>query len=61
MLQLSITEKRNGVASVSAAVDPQVAGIISEEISSFLGGTCTAEECASRIQSRVTIRLAEHG
>jgi hypothetical protein len=47
-------------ASTVTAVDPQVAEIISEEISSFLGGGCTAEDCAARIQSRVSIWLAEN-
>ncbi|MBR4184262.1 MAG: hypothetical protein IKQ87_00720, partial [Clostridia bacterium] len=46
-------------ASVVTAVDGQVTAVIREEISSFLGGICTAEECASRIQSRVSIRLSE--
>lgn len=46
--------------SVTETVDSEVSGIIHEEISAFLGEACTAEECASRIQSRVSIWLAEH-
>ena len=39
---------------------PEVRGIIAEELSSFLGGVGTAEDCAKKIQSRVSIWLAEH-
>ena len=47
-------------ASTVTAVDQEVKEIISEEISAFLGGGCSAEDCAARIQSRVGIWLAEH-
>ncbi|MCR5682925.1 MAG: hypothetical protein K6G29_10805, partial [Clostridiales bacterium] len=38
----------------------EVASIIREEISSFLGGVGTAEDCAKKIQSRMSIWLAEN-
>ena len=38
----------------------EVGKIIQEEISAFLGGVGSAEECAKKIQSRVSIWLAEH-
>ncbi|MBQ5355984.1 MAG: hypothetical protein IIU08_08955 [Clostridia bacterium] len=41
-------------------LDPEITGIISEEISAFLSGVDTAEDCAKKIQSRVSIWLAEH-
>jgi hypothetical protein len=47
-----------------AALDrpPQeVNDLIREEISAFLGGLGTAEDCAAKIQSRVSIWLAENG
>ena len=34
--------------------------IVNEEMSAFLSGMGTAEECAKKIQSRVSIWLAEH-
>ena len=37
-----------------------VAAIVNEEISAFLAGVGTAEECAAKIQSRASIWLAEH-
>ncbi len=39
---------------------PEVRGIIGEELSSFLGGVGSAEDCAKKIQSRVSIWLAEN-
>ena len=38
----------------------EILGIIDEEISVFLGGAVSAEDCAARIQSRVSLWLAEH-
>ena len=37
-----------------------VEDIVSEEVSAFLAGMGSAEECAGKIQSRVSIWLAEH-
>lgn len=39
---------------------PEVNSLIREEISTFLGGVGTAEDCAKKIQSRVSIWMAEH-
>ncbi len=41
-------------------VDDEVQAIIDEEISDMLGGVTTPERCAERVQSRVSIWLAEH-
>ena len=41
-------------------VPTEVSDIINEEISAFLSGVRTAEDCAGIIQSRVSIWLAEH-
>ena len=38
----------------------EVRDIVTEEISAFLSGVGTAESCAAKIQSRVSIWLAEH-
>ena len=38
----------------------EVASIIREEISSFLGGVGSAADCAGKIQSRMSIWLAEN-
>ena len=37
-----------------------IRGILREEISAFLGGVGTAEDCAAIIQSRASLWLAEH-
>ena len=42
------------------SVSEDVREIIREEISAFLGGIGSAESCAGKIQSRVSIWLAEH-
>ena len=42
------------------AVSEDVTAIVNEEVSAFLGGLGTAEDCAKKIQSRVSIWLAEH-
>lgn len=41
-------------------ISDEIADIIDEEISAYLGGVRTAEECAGIIQSRVGIWLSEH-
>ena len=41
-------------------VPPEITSIISEEISAFFGGVGSAEDCAKKIQSRVSIWLSEH-
>ncbi len=43
------------------AAEEDVTAIAEEEISAFLGGLGTAEDCAKKIQSRVSILLAERG
>jgi hypothetical protein len=48
-----------GVPAYEAGI-PEVFNIIYEETSSFLGGVGTAEDCAKKIQSRASIRPAEH-
>ncbi len=45
---------------LTESVHEEVAAIIQEEISAFLGGVGTADSCAAKIQSRVSIWLAEH-
>jgi hypothetical protein len=42
-------------------LNPDIAAIVAEEISAFVGGVGTAEDCAAKIQSRVSILLAERG
>lgn len=44
---------------IGDALPAAAADIIAEEISAFLGGAVSAEDCAGRIQSRVSIWLAE--
>ena len=43
------------------SANEDVTAIVNEEISVFLGGVGTAEDCAKKIQSRVSIWLAERG
>ncbi len=45
---------------VTQTVGTELSDIINEEISAYLGGIRTAEDCARIIQSRVSIWLAEH-
>ncbi|MBQ9996767.1 MAG: hypothetical protein IJP32_10375, partial [Clostridia bacterium] len=47
-------------APAADAVDPEITEIVTEEITSYLGGAKTAADCARIIQSRVSIWLAEH-
>ena len=42
------------------AVSEDIVTIVNEEVSAFLGGLGTAEDCAAKIQSRVSIWLAEN-
>ncbi|MBQ3637268.1 MAG: hypothetical protein II953_02810, partial [Clostridia bacterium] len=39
----------------------EIGEIVTEEIGSFLGGVGSAEDCAAKIQSRVSIWLSERG
>ncbi len=39
---------------------PEISSLIREEISAFFAGVGSAEDCAAKIQSRVSIWLAEH-
>ena len=55
-----ILDNRCGVPFAFSA-DEDVTAIVEEEISVFLGGVGTAEDCAKKIQSRVSILLAEKG
>ena len=41
-------------------LSPVITSIIKEEISAFLSGKGTAEDCAKKIQSRASIWMAEH-
>ena len=41
-------------------LSPEISGIIEEEISAYFSGVGSAEDCAKKIQSRVSIWLAEH-
>ena len=41
-------------------ISPEINEIIEEEISAFFAGVGSAEDCAKKIQSRVSIWLAEH-
>ncbi len=52
-------ENRLGVP-YDPAVSEDVVAIVNEEVSAFLGGLGTAEDCAAKIQSRVSIWLAEN-
>ena len=45
---------------VTQTVETELSDIINEEISAYLSGIRTAEDCARIIQSRVSIWLAEH-
>ena len=45
---------------MTESVSPQITEIIREEISAYTSGVGTAEDCAKKIQSRVSIWLSEH-
>lgn len=49
-----------GVPAVSSALPEQVQSIITEELSSYFGGSRSASETAGMIQSRVHLYLAEN-
>jgi|GEM_PF-1442408 len=49
-----------GCTAKEAGVD-EIYSILAEEMSAFLSGVGTAEECAAKIQSRVSLWLAENG
>ena len=49
-----------GVSVLEARRNEELKSIVKEEISTFLSGVGTAEDCATKIQSRVSIWLAEH-
>ncbi len=55
-----VLDNRCGIP-FSLTADEDVTIIVDEEISYFLGGVGTAEDCAKKIQSRVSILLAEKG
>ena len=40
--------------------DQEILYIVRDEVMSFLSGVGTSEDCAKKIQSRVSIWLAEH-
>ncbi len=44
---------------LSKRIPAEVTDIVDEEISAFLAGHGTAEDCAAKIQSRVSLWLAE--
>lgn len=46
--------------SVYNLISPEITAIITEEISYYVGGVGTAEECAKKIQSRASIWLSEN-
>jgi len=48
-----------GCTAKEAGID-EVYDILYEEMSAFLGGVGSAEDCAAKIQSRVSIWLAEN-
>lgn len=47
-------------APMMNAVDDEITAIINEEVTGYLGGARSAEDCARIIQSRVSIWLSEH-
>ncbi|MBQ4349936.1 MAG: extracellular solute-binding protein [Clostridia bacterium] len=52
-------DSRN-VRRIADRIPSEVEAIVTEEISALLGGKSTPETCASKIQSRASIWLAEH-
>ncbi len=46
--------------AITSSIPEEVMDIIGEEVSSFASGVNTAENCAAKIQSRVSIWLSEH-
>lgn len=45
---------------IAGQIDQSLSNIVTEEISAYLNGAKTAEDCARIIQSRVTIWISEH-
>ncbi|MBO6052926.1 MAG: hypothetical protein J6Q17_04245, partial [Clostridia bacterium] len=45
---------------MTGSLSPEISAIVAEEISAFVGGVGSPESCAAKIQSRVSIWLAEH-
>jgi len=58
-LLLHLLEEKAGIP-LYLTVDEEVSNIINEEITAFLAGARTAEDCAALVQSRVSLWLAEH-
>ena len=55
-----VTEAFSGAGiPVSKKVPDEIREIVNEEVSAFLGGVGTPEDCAGKIQSRASIWLAE--
>ncbi len=54
-----LLENRTG-GMITSSIPEEVMGIIGEEVSSYAAGVNTAENCAAKIQSRVSIWLSEH-
>ncbi len=50
---------RSITRAVSGHYDDKINGIVSEEVSRYFAGACSAEECAEMIQNRVSIMLSE--
>ena len=48
------------VTRIADRLPPEIKSIAEEEISAFLAGQSSAEDCVKKIQSRVSIWLAEH-
>ncbi len=53
-------DNKVGGMTMSSSIPEEVMSIIGEEVSSYAAGVNTAESCASKIQSRVSIWLSEH-
>ncbi len=56
---MELLENRELYSTATAGSDATVKSLIAEELSAFYAGSITAEEAARRIQSRVSIYLAE--
>ena len=56
---MDLLENRELYSTATAGSDATVKSLIAEELSAFFAGSITAEEAARRIQSRVSIYLAE--
>ena len=56
---MDLLEKRELYSTATAGSDATVRSLIAEELGAYYSGSITAEEAAKRIQSRVSIYLAE--